>query len=422
MKVSETNYVLAIVTEDGTQYDISDFAEDLGWEENEKELATSMSFSVGTDNPKLNALVKIGCVALVLVAGDECARAVINKAKQKKSGDKVSMTVSAYDELYPLQTSEDQLYFSAGQTTKAVLTQIFDEWGITLGKYDGADATHEKLVFRTGSLADSILDILDDAVKKGGSPSVLRASKGQIEVVKRGGNQTVYLFDEDDTISVEQETSITEIVTRVKIVGKEDATEGLPPVEAVLNGLTEFGIRQRIYTREKDATTEEAQAAAKAILDEKGKVSTTMTVKAPDVPEMRKGDAVFVHIGVIADYYYVAGIRHDATTGTMTLDLKEFPMLEKSIDKLADLGVLNSPDYWKEHAEDTAYVDALIEKSAAVITENGPRCASVEEGVKALTEAGIITTPAYWIDKGGNVGELIKALGGAVLASGASVT
>ena len=422
MKVSETIYTLAIVGEDGTQYDISEFAEDLGWEENERELATSMSFSVGTDNAKLNALVKLGCVALVLVGEDECARTTINRARQKKSSDKVSLTISAYDELYPLQRSEDQLYFPAGQTTKAVLTQILGDWGITFGKYEGADVTHEKLVFRTGSLADSILDILDDAVKKGGDPSVLRAAKGSVEVVKRGGNKTVYLFDEDDTISVEQETSITELVTRVKIVGKEDATEGLPPVEALLNGLTEFGIRQRIYTREKDATTAEAQTAAQAILDEKGKVKKSMAIKSPDVPQMRKGDAIFVHIGEIVGYFYVEGIRHDATTGTMTLDIKELPMLDKSIDKLADLGVLNSPDYWKEHAEDTPYVDALIEKAAAVITEDGPRCATLEEGIQALTDAGIITTPAYWSDKGGNVAELIMALGGAVLASGATIT
>ena len=60
MRVSDTDYTLVIVTEDGTQYDISDFAEDLGWEENEKELASHLSFSVGTDNEELTSLIKIG--------------------------------------------------------------------------------------------------------------------------------------------------------------------------------------------------------------------------------------------------------------------------------------------------------------------------------------------------------------------------
>lgn len=421
MKVSETVYSLVMVDESGGQYDISDFAEDLGWEENEKELATHLSFTAATSNDALPPLLKPGCIAIVMVGGEERARATINRNKSKRTSDGDHFTIGAYDDLYPLQTSEDQLYFSAGQSTKTILSQIFDEWGIPMGEYTGADVTHEKLVFRSGTLADIILEILDDAKKKGGPHTIIRANQGKVDVVLRGSNETVYLFDEDDTVSIEQETSIAELVTRVKIVGKEDATDGLPPVEAVLNGMTEFGVRQRIYAREQDATTEEAQAAAKAILDEEGKVKTTVSLNAPDVPEMRKGDNVFVHIGGIAGYYYVTAIRHDASTGRMTIDVVANPSVEQSIDKLADLGVLNSPDYWKENYDQTSYVDTLIEKSAAVITTNGPRCATVEEGVAALTAAGIITTPAYWSVQTGNVGELIKALGGAVLASGAQI-
>lgn len=422
MKVSETKYTLVILAEDGTQYDISDFAEDLGWEENEKELALSMSFSVITDDRELESILKIGCVAAVLTGGQERARALISRVRAKKSGDGDSKAVTAYDELYPLQTSEDQLYFPAGQTTKTVLTQIFNDWGIPLGDYTGADVTHEKLLFRSGTLADIILDILDDAVEKGGPPSVLRAREGKIEVVKRGGNSTVYLFDDDAAISVEQETGITDLVTRVKIVGKEDGSEGLPPVEAVLNGLTQFGVRQRIYSRENVATTEEAQIAAQAILDEKGKIRTNLTLKAPDVPEMRKGDTVFVHIGEMVGYYYVTGISHDAASGTMTLSIVESPATGDAIEKLASLGVINSPDYWRGNIDNTKYLSGLVEKSAAVITQAGARCATLEEGVGALVKAGIITTPAYWLQQTGNVAEMVKALGGAVLASGAKIS
>ena len=45
---------------------LPDFAEDLGWEENEKELASHLSFTVGTDNEELASLIKIGCVGRFL--------------------------------------------------------------------------------------------------------------------------------------------------------------------------------------------------------------------------------------------------------------------------------------------------------------------------------------------------------------------
>lgn len=422
MKVSETAYTLAIVIEDGTQYDISDFAEDLAWEEPEKELATSISFTCVTGNLKLSSILKLGCIAAVLSKGKEVARGTINRVRQKETSEGVKRTVLAYDELYPLQMSEDQLYFPAGQTTKAVLTQIFNDWSIPLGKYEGADVEHEKLLYRSGSLSEIILDILDDAVKKGGPPSLLRASGGKVEVIEKGSNKIIYLFDADDTASVEQESSITDLITRVKVVGKEDQTTGLPPVEAVLNGMTEFGVRQRIYNREKDATTEEAQKAAQVILDEKGKPKSSLIIKSPDVPEMRKGDMIFVHYAEIIGYFYVDGIHHDANSGYMTLQISQSPTFDSVIDYLAEIGVINSPDYWKAHADDTPYVKGLIEKAAGLITTAGTRCSTVKEGIDALVAAGIITTPAYWENKGGNVGELLKALGGAVKASGGKIT
>lgn len=322
MSAADTDYTLIIITEDGTQYDISEFVTDLGWTENEKELAACISFTAGTENDNLREKIKIGCVVAVLTDGTERVRAIINKAKVKTSNDKASIAVTAYDELYSLQTSEDQYYFPAGQSTKTVLTQILGGCGISISNYTGADVTHERLVFRSGSIADTVLDILDDAEKKGGAASIIRATQGAFEVVPKGSNTTVYLFDEDDTISAEQETSITDLVTRVKIVGQDDKTTGIPPVEATLNGLTQFGVRQKIYQREKDKTAAEAQTAAQKILNEKGIISKTQSIQAPDMPELRKGDVVQVNIGELTGSFYVSGIEHDADGGTMTLNIK----------------------------------------------------------------------------------------------------
>lgn len=88
-----------------------------------------------------------------------------------------------------------------------------------------------------------------------------------------------------------------------------------------------------------------------------------------------------------------------------------------AINTLTRLGILNTPQYWKEHYAETKYVDALILKAASFIKVYGARCSTVQDGIDALVNAGIIDTPAYWQDKTGNIAELLKALGGAAKLS-----
>ena len=403
MRVSDTNYTLVLVAEDGTQYDISDFAEDLGWEENEKELASCLSFTVGTDNADLAALIKIGCVAAVLTDGVERTRGIINRARVRVNGSREIRVITAYDELYPLQTSEAQLLFPAGQTTKAVITQILNDWSVPLGKYEGANVTHETLTFRSGTLADTLLEILDDAVKKGGAKSILRASQGQVEIIKRGSNATVYKFDENDTVSVEHETSITDLVTRVKVIGQEKGKEGLPPVEAVVNGLTQFGIRQKIYRRDKDATAAEAQSAAQEILNEKGKISQTMSIQAPDAPDLRKGDRVLVNIGELSGGFYVTGVRHDAAAGVMTLDLEPCEELKVSEEKQEEQKEYNVGDVVQFHGG-THYVSSYPD-SKGYKASAGPAKITIKNGSGKAHPWHLIhtdgTSNVYgWVDDG----------------------
>lgn len=92
---------------------------------------------------------------------------------------------------------------------------------------------------------------------------------------------------------------------------------------------------------------------------------------------------------------------------------------EAAIGKLAKLGVINSPDYWKQAAVSgkVKYLDLLLIKAAAKITKTGPRSSTPENGIGALVRAGVINTPEYWLEHyhvDPNLGELLCALGGAV--------
>ncbi|WP_379690411.1 hypothetical protein [Mediterraneibacter gnavus] len=71
------------------------------------------------------------------------------------------------------------------------------------------------------------------------------------------------------------------MITRVKIIGQED-DDGRSSVEATMNGKTKYGVRQKIVTRGKDDSLEDAKFSAQEILDDKGEVQEEITVQAPD--------------------------------------------------------------------------------------------------------------------------------------------
>lgn len=322
MRVSDTNYTLVLMDEGGSTYDVSDFATDLGWEENESELSLRLSCTLGTDNAQLRSLVKLGCMMFVLSNGVEVARGFIQDVESQLSNPTDQIKVSCYDELIALEKSEEQYYFAAGQSTSAVLTQIFSEAGIPIGEYTGADVVHDKLAYKSGSMADTVLDILKDAKKRGGAETLIRAKQGAIDVIAYGSNDEIYQFDQDDTIMVKYGQSITNLVTRVKIIGKATSETTRPPVEAIQDGMTQFGIRQKIVTKSKSQDAGAAETEAAKIMEENGKPEETTTVQSPDVPSMRKGDKVYLLFGNVSGFFFVRGIKHDAMDGTMTLTLK----------------------------------------------------------------------------------------------------
>lgn len=337
--VSKIKYRLVIMTKNKKQYNIKDYVEDLGWEENDGELAVRISFTAKNEKTsagKISSLAKPGCLVGIFAehgsTNEEVARGYITDWKPTVSGSKDKFDVTCYDELYNLQESQDFIYYSAGAATKAVIKKIFSDWKIPLEKYNGPNVTHGKLAYKTEMLSDVLLDILDDAKKKGGEAAIIRAAKGKVSVLQWGSNKTVYHFEADNTKVASQKMSTAGMITRVKIIGQEDK-EGRASVEATVNGQTKYGIRQKIYVRGKDDSVSDAKSAANDIIKEKGQVSNDISVQAPDIPFVRKGDLVHVKVGTLSGYYYVKGIRHDADTTSMTMDLKKAVATSSSSSK-----------------------------------------------------------------------------------------
>lgn len=326
--LSKISYRAAVIDESGNQYNIKEYIHGLGWEENKNEIAVRSSFTVRNDKTsvgKLSSLIKPGCLVGIFatdgVHDDEVARGYVaewNPTLQNSSDD---LKCTNYDKLYDLQKSQDNRFYSSGTGTQSIITGLFDDYEIPTNGYSGPNVSHGKLKYNSSYGSDIILDVLDDAKKKGAGTYIIRSTKGYADVVERGSNTDVYVFKTDNTKSVSHSISTAELVTRVRVIGKAD-DDGQSSIEATLNGLTKYGIRQRIYTRGSDESLDDAKTAAQEILDDKGSPDEQITLSAPDVPYIRKGDLVYVMAGVSDNYYYVNGIRHDCETSSMTMELE----------------------------------------------------------------------------------------------------
>lgn len=328
--LSKIQYRAVVVDESGKQYNIKDYIENLGWEENKNELAVRSSFTVRNDRTPegyLSEIIKPGCLVGIFATdggslNQEVARGYVNKWNTVHQNSGTVLKCTNYDELYNLQKSQDNLFFPEGTGTRSAITGVLEAHEVPLGEYKGPDVAHGKMALNNRYLADIILEFLDDAVKKGGEKCIVRSTEGKVDILPRGSNEMVYVFRTDNTKSVNESLGIADLVTRVKVVGQAD-DEGNSNVEAVLDGLTQYGVRQRIYTRGSDASLEDAKSAAQTILDEDGNIKKEITVQAPDVPFIRKGDLIYLMAGTSQDYFYVTGIRHDADSCSMTMDLEE---------------------------------------------------------------------------------------------------
>lgn len=324
-------YKLLLITEKGKHLDISGLVEDLSWEEPEKELAARITFYAKDDKTskgRLAALAKPGCYVYVMYTYKDrkVKEAVRGRIVEWDTSAKASterLKIKAYDDLYDLQESSDDVYLSAGVGTETAITQVLGGWGIRIGEYTGPDVTHGRLVYKNEKLGSIISKILDEAKKKGGGRGILRGVKGKVNVSRMGDNKKIYHFSErEDLISVSHKISTVGMVTRVKVIGREDDDERRP-VGAVVDGQTGYGIRQKIVTRGSDESLDDAKRAAQEILDEDGRPDETRTIKTADIPSVRKGHMIHLKSSAGTGHFHVLGISHDCEDMTMQMDIKK---------------------------------------------------------------------------------------------------
>ena len=191
-------------------------------------------------------------------------------------------------------------------------------------------------------------------------------------------------------------------------------------------------VRSRIVTDKRDATWEWGEYIAITGTDgitvyychlAKRMVQVGANVKAGDVIgiEGATGQATGKHLHFECRH----GSKHIDAAEYLGIanKLGTYDGVIVAIDKLAAMGVITSPEYWREHARDIEYLDTLIVRAAdKVLTDKTVGgdvldAPNLEAALSSLVKAGVINTPAYWrnnADKVQYLPDLIRKLGGAV--------
>lgn len=322
--LSKVEYDLVMLLPDGERLMLMDACEKLGWEENDGEFAARLNVTLRDAEGTLATKIPLCAAATLFADWGQGMREVFRGTVWEMgfsgmAGDPVTLTL--YDRLYYLQKSQVNQYFAKGKGTKAILTELLKEWNVPIGRYEGPDVKHGKLLFKGKTIATILKDVLMDAEEKGGARCFARARENAVDILPYGKNDEVLMLTEEENLmAVSDRYDMTGMVTRVVIVGKEDK-KGRPKVEATVNGRTEYGILQRIEQRG-SATLSEAKKAAEQILKKDGQPARATVLSGVDMPALHKGDRVFVKAGALNGYCTAEGVAHDAAKRTMRVEVK----------------------------------------------------------------------------------------------------
>ena len=278
---------------------------------------------------------------------------------QARRGDAADIELSGSDGLHQLLEHDLDLHVPGGTPVKKVLTDLFAQWGASLGEFAGPDVECPETSWRGERAAKVIDDLLAQWPRQGAGMYLLRAQGDHFDVVTAGGNVPVYWLKSGQGAGVSSYSiDITSMVGSVKVMverAKGDDTaeedlgdeEELPPLrrapragttysgpeqptpldqEYLTEGAGEYGGAQRIIVRQEkkegdQANAEIAKLEADAELAKQGFPDMTFGHVTYDVPMLHKWDRIRITDRLLDGYFYVAGVAHDASAGTMELEL-----------------------------------------------------------------------------------------------------
>lgn len=328
LDIQKIRYVCLCITAEGTSLDLTDALLALSWQESMEELAMKAQVTfvnvLTEDGQLLHSLVRPGgkiCIFADYGEGiQEVFRGTIWNWDYTSEKEK-TLKITAYDDLIYLQKSKDNRYFPAGQQTKNIVESIAGAWQIPL-QYQWKSIIHGKLLYKNKTVGEMVFDALNEAQSVLGEHYVLLNKGGTFYILPWGNNQKIYtLSSHEFVLSTQNQISLDHLTTKVLITGK-GAAEGRQPILATVEGEMKYGTLQQIVPYTRGSAMSDLRKKAETILKEQGRPSETITITAPDIPLLRKGEQLDISAGNLLGSFYVTGIVHQAGPKKMTVTLQ----------------------------------------------------------------------------------------------------
>ena len=231
--------------------------------------------------------------------------------------------ITSYDPLVYLDKSKDEIYYPAGKTGAYIIRDLLQKWNVPIGTISGPNKPLAIQAFHGNTIASAVNSVLQQSVLAGDETYFLQFKGGVANVIPVGQNTDVYvLTDVQGGTQIDDQWSIENLITRVLIKGKTQP-DGSVATASIVDGLTQYGVLQEIISASSYTNMAQATDAAKQILQESGQPKLNRQLTAVDIPFLRRGDAVEVHIGTMDGVYIASGVQHDPSTRTMTVQFND---------------------------------------------------------------------------------------------------
>lgn len=324
INVQKNTYTVTAILKDGGTLDLTPATIQMSWQDPAEEVAQRATLRLAQlklAQGYLNSLLPLCTMIIITANGAEVFRGKVWEWEYSSSNSR-EIGLMCYDDYAYAANSTIFSYFPPGKSTKDIISTICGEAGIPLD-YKWQSATHDKTVSRgSDTIADQVADALEAARLKVGGHPVATFANGTLTIQEEGYNSDVYAFKATDSaMNTRERMTMEGLVTQVAIYGAE-SEDDRRQVEAVVPGKLEYGTLQKVILRSSSSSLSDAKSEAQNILKQRGEPRRTISARVPDIPPVRKGWKVHMEAGSLLGDYIVLGVTHDATTRTMSLELR----------------------------------------------------------------------------------------------------
>jgi hypothetical protein len=250
--------------------------------------------------------------------------AVVWTVPSVQSGMK-TLDAVVYDRTIYLAKSDDEDLHLAGLTASQRILKYCDRWNIPIANLPDTGIPLAQSKYSAQSIYSMMRSDLQKSAKKGGKLYRPRMTPTGFELFEIGSNPNPYVFELQNgtVISIAQNRTLEDAVTRVKVTGATSDENTLAQPLAIVDGQTSLGTLQRVVSSSDVTTTEQAKSLANDLLEG---ITETFRVDALDVNTIRAGDKVIVNgIDLI-----VMSITHNlGVAGTMSMELASLAYVRK---------------------------------------------------------------------------------------------